>query len=89
MVIDVLRAYVQVASGLTELTRERAMTAAKALISQASTLSDAPAESSAQVRALAEVQWREGATVVRSTSAGTRAGAPSDVGGSQASCPLS
>ncbi len=42
-----------------------------------------------QVRALAEVQWREGATVIRSTSAGTQAGAASDVGGSQASCTLS
>ena len=51
---------------------------------------DQPADGrTKQVRALAEVQWREGATVVRSTSAGTQAGAPSDVGGSQASCALS
>ena len=42
-----------------------------------------------QVRALAEVQWRDGATVIRSTSAGTQAGAASDLGGSQASCTLS
>ena len=38
---------------------------------------------------MAEVQWREGATVVRSTSVGTQAGAASDVGGSQATCALS
>ena len=42
-----------------------------------------------RVRALAEVQWRDGATVIRSTSVGTQAGAASDVGGSQASCTLS
>jgi hypothetical protein len=42
-----------------------------------------------QVRAVAEVQWRDGATVVRSASAVTQAGAASDVGGSQAACTLS
>jgi hypothetical protein len=42
-----------------------------------------------QIRVQAEVQWREGATVVRSTSALTQAGAASDVGGSQAACALS
>ena len=42
-----------------------------------------------QIRAHAEVQWRDGASVIRSAVAGTQAGAASDVGGSQASCLLS
>ncbi|MBN1530325.1 MAG: hypothetical protein JW895_14790 [Thermoleophilaceae bacterium] len=51
---------------------------------------DQPADGrTKQIRALAEVQWRDGATVVRSTSAVTQAGLPTDVGGSQASCALS
>jgi len=54
MVIDALRAYVQLASGLTEVTRERAKSAAKALVAQAGSLGDTPADSAAQVRALAD-----------------------------------
>jgi len=51
---------------------------------------DQPADGrTKQIRAVAEVQWREGATVVRSTSAVTQAGLPTDIGGSQASCALS
>jgi hypothetical protein len=51
---------------------------------------DQPADGrTKQLRAVAEVQWRDGESVVRSSSAVTRAGAPSDVGGSQAACALS
>jgi hypothetical protein len=42
-----------------------------------------------QLRAVAEVQWRDGATVARSSSMVTQAGVPSDVGGSRATCALS
>ncbi len=42
-----------------------------------------------QIRAHAEVQWRDGASVIRSAVAGTQAGVASDVGGSQAACVLS
>jgi polyhydroxyalkanoate synthesis regulator phasin len=58
MVMDALRGYLQLASGLTEVTRERARAAAKALVAQAGSLGDNPGESlgdtSAQVRALAD-----------------------------------
>jgi hypothetical protein len=51
---------------------------------------DQPADGrTKQIRAVAEVQWREGATVVRSASAVAQAGLPTDIGGSQASCALS
>ena len=51
---------------------------------------DQPADGrTKQLRVLAEVQWREGATVARSSSAVTQAGVASDVGGSQATCGLS
>jgi len=36
-----------------------------------------------------EVQWSIGATMVRSSSAVSQAGLPSDVGGSQATCSIS
>jgi hypothetical protein len=42
-----------------------------------------------QLRAVADVQWRDGGQVVRSSQAVTQAGAASDVGGSQAACALS
>ena len=42
-----------------------------------------------QLRAVAEVQWREGGRVTRSSSIMTQAGTGSDVGGSQATCALS
>ena len=42
-----------------------------------------------QLRGVAEVQWRDGASVVRSSSAVTQAGLATDIGGSQASCALS
>jgi hypothetical protein len=42
-----------------------------------------------QLRAVAEVQWREGAEVARSSSMVTQAGVQSDVGGSQTTCALS
>jgi hypothetical protein len=42
-----------------------------------------------QLRAVAEVQWRDGTAVARSSSLVTQAGVPSDVGGSQATCALS
>jgi hypothetical protein len=42
-----------------------------------------------QLRAVAEIQWREGAKVARSSSTVTQAGVQSDVGGSQATCALS
>ena len=42
-----------------------------------------------QVRAVADVQWRDGGRVVRSSQAVTQAGAASDIGGSQAACALS
>ena len=54
MVLDAVRAYAQLASGLTEVTRERAMTTAKALVAQLGALSEAPAQSTAQARVLAE-----------------------------------
>ena len=41
MVLDGLRAYLQLATGLTEVTRERATAAAKALIAQRALLPDA------------------------------------------------
>ncbi len=44
---------------------------------------------SKQVRAVTEVQWSIGATMVRSSSAVSQAGLPSDVGGSQATCSIS
>ncbi|HEU0025075.1 MAG TPA: hypothetical protein VFQ12_10605 [Thermoleophilaceae bacterium] len=51
---------------------------------------DQPADGrTKQLRAVAQVQWRQGASVVRSSSAVTLAGAPSDVGGSQAVCEMS
>jgi hypothetical protein len=50
---------------------------------------DHPAGRPVQVRALAEVQWRGGAGVLRSASAVTQAGVASDIGGSQAACTLS
>jgi len=54
MVKDALKAYLQLASGLTEVTRERAMSAAQALVTQVGSRSRNPKESSAQVRALAD-----------------------------------
>ncbi len=51
---------------------------------------DQPADGrTKQLRGLAEVQWRDGASVVRSGSVVTQAGLPTDIGGSQASCALS
>jgi hypothetical protein len=50
---------------------------------------DQPADGPKQLRGVAEVQWRDGETVVRSASTVTRAGAASDIGGSQAACALS
>lgn len=54
MVKDALKAYLQLASGLTEVTRERATSAAQALVTHVGSLSRNPKESSAQVRALAD-----------------------------------
>src|SRR5438128_1396172 len=53
MVMEALRGYVQLASGLTEVTRERARSAARAVLAQAGHLGDS-ADTRTQVRALAE-----------------------------------
>ena len=51
---------------------------------------DQPADGrTKQIRAVADVQWRDGDQVVRSSQAVTQAGMASDVGGSQAACALS
>ena len=51
---------------------------------------DQPADGrTKQLRGFAEVQWRDGANVTRSSSAVTQAGLATDIGGSQASCALS
>ena len=42
-----------------------------------------------QLRAVADVQWRDGGKVVRSSQAVSQAGMASDIGGSQAACALS
>ena len=42
-----------------------------------------------QLRAVADVQWRDGGTVVRSSQVVSQAGMGSDIGGSQAACALS
>ena len=70
MVMEALRGYVQLASGLTEVTRERARSAARALVAQAGHLGDS-ADARTQVRALAEdlaagrLPFRRGAAMVK------------------------
>ena len=54
MVMDALRGYLQLASGLTEVTREKARQAAKAMVAQAVHLGERPADARSQVRALAD-----------------------------------
>jgi hypothetical protein len=51
---------------------------------------DQPADGrTKQLRAVADVQWRDGGKVVRSSQAVSQAGMASDIGGSQAACALS
>lgn len=52
--MDALRGYLQLASGLTEVTRERARHAAKAVVAQAAHLGERPGDARTQVRALAD-----------------------------------
>jgi hypothetical protein len=54
MVVEALRGYLQLASGLTEVTRARAREAARALVAQAEALTGREGDPSAQVKALAE-----------------------------------
>ena len=51
---------------------------------------DQPADGrTKQLRAVADVQWRNGDQVARSSQAVTQAGMASDIGGSQAACAIS
>lgn len=54
MVIDALRGYLQLASGLTEVSRERARAAARAVVAQAGILGEGPGDTPAQIRRLAD-----------------------------------
>ena len=52
--MDALRGYLQLASGLTEVTKDKARQAAKAVVAQAVHLGERPGDARAQVRALAD-----------------------------------
>lgn len=54
MVRDALRGYVQLASGLTDVTKEKARSAAKALVEQVTHLGSSPGDAREQVKALAD-----------------------------------
>lgn len=54
MVIDALRGYLQIASGLTEVPRERARSAARAVLAQAGALGEESGATPAQVRRLGD-----------------------------------
>src|SRR5437762_2255168 len=55
MVLDALRGYIQLANGLTEVTRQRALATAKALAAQGAL--DRPAIVGKQVQGLADELW--------------------------------